>query len=124
MDDAEELPRDKDGRTLGLSVHGDTAISFEYSENYCVCFVDIVDSTRLALGIRQSNRVREFYSTYFNTLSAVVKSFNSIIVKNSGDCLIYYFPATSDSTDVNVFRQVLDCAFAVLSGAHCARAAS
>jgi two-component system, OmpR family, response regulator ChvI len=93
----------------------DGEISFQYSENYCVCFVDLVDSTRLASRIRQSGRVQEFYSTYINSLSAIAKSYSSVNVKNTGDCLINYFPATSDSSDADAFRRVLECGFAILS---------
>ena len=96
----------------------DGEITFQYSENYCVCFIDLVDSTRLASRIRQSGRVQEFYSTYINSLSAIAKSYSSVNVKNTGDCLINYFPATSDSSDADAFRQVLDCGFAVLSARH------
>lgn len=93
----------------------DNDVQWKGSARFCVCFADIVDSTLLTLRISQSNGVREFYSTYINTLSSVVKSFNSVVLKNTGDGLIYYFPATSDPSNKQAFRDVLLCASAALA---------
>ena len=90
-------------------------ISWKQTANYCVCFADIVDSTGLAVRIRRSEGVRRFYSAYFDTVSNIVRMFNSEIVKNTGDCVIFYFPATSDPSDASAFRDVLECGFTVLA---------
>lgn len=89
-------------------------ISFQFSERYCVSYVDIVDSTKTAVQIREPGNVRGFYSTYLNTLSPIVRRHAGRVIKNSGDCIIYYFPCTSDDRSAASFRQVIECGFAVL----------
>ncbi len=48
-------------------------------------------------------------------MASIIKDHNGKVIKNAGDCLIYYFPKTVDS-DVNesAFQDVLDCGLAMI----------
>ena len=71
-------------------------ISFIGSQNCCVCFIDIVDSTRITtVEIGQSEKIKLYYSIFINTMAAIARDFDGTIIKNTGDRLIFYFPKTT-----------------------------
>ncbi len=88
---------------------------FNYTHGYCVCIIDIVDSTKITQEIASSNKIRNYYSIFLNTMASIIKDHNGKVIKNAGDCLIYYFPKTVDP-DVNesAFQDVLDCGLAMI----------
>ena len=89
---------------------GDDEIKFSsQSESYCVCIIDIVNSTKVTAKMTNSDDVRNYYSTFINTIAAVARNFGAKIIKNVGDSLIYYFPATGDSSNERAFNNVLEC---------------
>jgi two-component system, OmpR family, response regulator ChvI len=53
--------------------------------------------------------MKRYYSVFINIMSAIARDFNSTIIKNTGDSIIYYFPDTSDSANVSAFKRVLEC---------------
>src|ERR687898_3627853 len=79
------------------------------SQNYCVCFVDMVNSTKITAEISDHLEVRQYYSIFINTMAIVVKNYDAKIVKNAGDALIFYFPETSDSSNEVAFKNTLEC---------------
>ena len=79
------------------------------SQNYCVCFVDMVDSTKITAQISDARKIRKYYSIFINTMAAIARNFDAKIIKNTGDCLTYYFPKTSDSTNKSAFNAVVEC---------------
>jgi CheY-like chemotaxis protein len=93
----------------------DDELSFLFARNYCVLFVDIVDSTRITLGIDDSNKIRQYYSLFFSSISPIVRSFNAKVLKIIGDCLICYFPRTAELSDSIAFKSVLDCGSAIIN---------
>jgi two-component system, OmpR family, response regulator ChvI len=85
-------------------------ISFlDRSLNCCVCFVDIVNSTRITAQIADRQKVRQYYSIFINAISALARNYNSKIIKNAGDAVIFYFPETSDSDNEAAFKRALEC---------------
>ena len=48
-------------------------------------------------------------------MAPVARDFNSIIIKNTGDSLIYYFPETSDSANISAFKPVLECGLTMIA---------
>ena len=48
-------------------------------------------------------------------MAAIARDFNSIIIKNTGDSLIYYFPETSDSANMSAFKPVLECGLTMIA---------
>jgi hypothetical protein len=89
------------------------------SQNCCVCFVDIVDSTRITtVEIADSEKIKIYYSVFINTMAAIARNFDGTIIKNTGDSLIYYFPKTTSrigNSDVTNFKNVFECGLTMLA---------
>jgi len=79
----------------------------------CVSFVDMIDSTEIIAQISNAARIRKYYSIFINSIAAVARSFDAQIIKNTGDCLIYYFPKTFDYSNLSAFRDVIECGLAM-----------
>ena len=91
-------------------------ISFsDYPQRCCVCFVDMVDSTEIIAQISDPVRIRKYYSTFINTVAAIAKGFGAKVIKNTGDCLIYYFPKTLEHCNTSAFRDVIECGLATIA---------
>lgn len=84
----------------------------QYSSNYCVCFVDIVGSTKLTAKLSDIE-TSKFYSIFLNSAATVITQNNGVVVKNIGDALLYYFPKT-DSEEITPFDDVLKCCMNLL----------
>ncbi|MDF2738018.1 MAG: cssR [Nitrososphaeraceae archaeon] len=69
----------------------------------CVCFIDLVDSTKNTITMEGLN-IRKYYSIFINSVSNLISSSNGKVIKNIGDCLLFYFPKTSDINDANSFQ--------------------
>jgi two-component system response regulator ChvI len=85
--------------------------------NCCVSFVDMVGSTRITSKIG-NEKIGKFYSIFLNTMSLIVKRFEGTIIKNAGDSLIYYFSKTSNYTDKQAFKNVIECGITMLAAFH------
>jgi len=85
-----------------------------YTHKYCVCVIDIVDSTKTTSRIDGSEKIRDFYSIFLNTMASIIKTHNGKVIKNAGDCLIYYFPKTVDGSNESAFKDVIDCGVAMI----------
>lgn len=79
----------------------------QHSSNYCVCFVDIVGSTKLTSKLTDL-QTSKFYSIFLNSLATVISQNGGVVVKNIGDALLYYFPKT-DSDEIGPFAEMLKC---------------
>ena len=79
------------------------------SQNYCVCFADMVNSTKITAEISDHQKVRQYYSIFINTMAVLAKNYGAKIIKNAGDALIFYFPETSDPTNELVFNKAFEC---------------
>ena len=88
------------------------------SINSCVGFIDLVDSTKNTITMESLEYVRMYYSTFINSVSQIVKSNNGKIIKNIGDCLLFYFPKTSDFTNSVPFKDAIECCFRILDSRH------
>ncbi|TBR07385.1 MAG: adenylate/guanylate cyclase domain-containing protein [Candidatus Nitrosotenuis sp.] len=84
----------------------------EYSSNYCVCFVDIVGSTKITAKLSDLE-TSKFYSIFLNSMATIVTKYGGIVVKNIGDALLYYFPKT-DTDDMGPFENMLRCSVDML----------
>ena len=58
--------------------------------------------------------IRKYYSKFINSTAEVVKSYSGKVIKNIGDCLLFYFPKTTDFKNIETFRETIDCAFKIL----------
>src|SRR5215467_7861583 len=89
-------------------------ISFVRAQDCCVCFVDIVDSTRVTSSINNPEKVRKYYEIFLNTMAAISRNFGAKIIKNVGDCLILCYPRTSDTSNKSAFNDVLECCITMI----------
>lgn len=87
------------------------------SKSYCVCCIDIVDSTRIT-AVFSEEQVRRYYSVFLNTVGTVVKSYGAVVIKTTGDGMLFYLPGTSDCQNKAAFEQTLECCFALLDESH------
>ena len=93
-----------------------TEISFlDHSEHYCVCYVDMVDSTRVISEINKSDKIAQYYSIFLNSISIMVNKFAGKIIKNTGDGIVCYFPETSDHNNKSAFRNVIECGLTMMA---------
>ncbi|MDW3631144.1 MAG: hypothetical protein QOK71_06885, partial [Nitrososphaeraceae archaeon] len=97
----------KNFSSKGIRFSGDSIKS-------CVGFIDLVDSTKNTITIANLESIRKYYSTFINSTSKVLKSYNGNVIKNIGDCLLFYFPKTTDFKDMKVFKDTIDGGFKIL----------
>jgi CheY-like chemotaxis protein len=97
-------------------------ISFnDKPHNFCICFIDIIESTNSIAKIsNDSLKLKKYYSLFFNTIGKTITNFNGYILKSNGDSIIFYFPKTNDLSSFNKssFIEVLECGL-TLSSARC-----
>jgi two-component system, OmpR family, response regulator ChvI len=102
------LNRSQPINSLGVKKEEDE-ICFIGAQNCCVCFVDIVNSTGITSSINTPEKVRRFYEIFLNTIAAIARESGAKIIKNVGDCLIFYYPGTADPSNKSAFNDVLEC---------------
>ena len=85
------------------------------SHDCCVCFVDMVDSTRITVEITNPEKIKRYYFIFINTMAAIARNFGANVIKNTGDSLIYYFPKTSNSDNISDFKSVIDCGLTMIA---------
>lgn len=83
------------------------------SVSYCIGLVDMVGSTKLAasLGMQKMSR---YYQHFLNLMSKIVVEFDGQVIKNVGDCLLYYFPETSIWQNKSAIAKSLECSLAMI----------
>ncbi|MEK6908176.1 MAG: HAMP domain-containing protein, partial [Thermoproteota archaeon] len=79
----------------------------DHSEKYCVCMVDIMNSTKITAKLSESE-TSEFYNLFLNSIAGIVRNFGGIVIKNIGDALLFYFPIIP-SEEESVLKKCLDC---------------
>ncbi len=83
----------------------------DYSENYCVCMVDIINSTKITSTLSHE-QTSEFYKIFLNSIAIVVRKFDGIVVKNIGDALLFYFPVIHSEQKATL-KKCLDCCLTI-----------
>jgi CheY-like chemotaxis protein len=89
-----------------------TFINYTYS--YCICIIDIVNSTLITKELTNSEKIRRYYSIFLNTMASIIKQHNGKVIKNAGDCLIFYFPRTVHLINESAFQDVIECGLAMI----------
>ena len=81
--------------------------------SYCIGIVDMVGSTKLAasLGITKMSR---YYQNFLNLMSKIIEAYDGRVIKNIGDCLLFYFPHTSSSGNKSAITDCLECGLAMI----------
>jgi two-component system, OmpR family, response regulator ChvI len=85
------------------------------SQNYCVCFVSMVESKEITFEIKDAGKIRRYYSIFINTMATIARNFGAKIIKNTNTSLLYYFPKTSNSTNKSAFRDVVECGITMIA---------
>jgi class 3 adenylate cyclase len=83
------------------------------TENYCIGMVDMVNSTRIS-AILGSEKMSRYYQIFLNSMSKVMNEFDGKVVKNIGDCLLYYFPSLTNENQEEYLIKCLECSFAMV----------
>jgi CheY-like chemotaxis protein len=73
----------------------------------CICFIDMMSSTKIASNL-SGGQLGRYYSIFLNSIATIAKNFCAQIIKNAGDCLIFYFPATANPIYRNSFKEALE----------------
>jgi len=79
----------------------------DYSEKYCVCMIDIMNSTKVTSNLSDSE-TSEFYRIFLNSVAIIVRNFGGIVIKNIGDALLFYFPVLQSEKESTV-EKCLNC---------------
>ena len=101
----------KNFSSKGIRFSGDSIKS-------CVGFIDLVDSTKNTITMDNLEAIRKYYSTFINSVSEIIKNYNGKVIKNIGDCLLFYFPKTTDVNNIGVFIEAIECGFKILDERH------
>jgi len=86
-----------------------------YTQQYCIGIIDIVNSTNETSKLSSPPKLRKYYSLFLNTMSSVINNCNGKVIKNIGDSLFFYFPKTCDETNEPAFHEVFECGMSMLS---------
>ena len=102
---------------LSSNVDGlqDNQITFvNFSNNYCICIIDIIDSTNNTYEILESKKIKQYYSVFLNTMTSIIKRHGGKVIKNAGDNLLYYFPRTMNESNYLDFQDVIECGLSMI----------
>lgn len=83
----------------------------DHSQQYCVCMIDIMDSTRITARLTDT-QTSEFYQIFLNAMASIVREYGGISVKNIGDALLFSFPNLHPDTN-EVFQKTIECCLAM-----------
>ena len=93
----------------------DNQITFvNFSNNYCICIIDIIDSTNNTYDILESKKIKQYYSVFLNTMTSIIKRHGGKVIKNAGDNLLYYFPRTISQRNYLDFQDVIECGLSMI----------
>jgi len=80
----------------------------------CVCFIDLIDSTKNTITMDNLEHIRIYYSKFINSISKIVKSHGGKVIKNIGDCLLLHFPKTSNNKNEEAFIDTIECGLKII----------
>lgn len=77
------------------------------TKSYCVGCVDMVDSTKIAARLPQK-QLSTYYEIFLNSMSKIIGKCGGRVIKNIGDCLLFYFPESVNSK-IDGMKSCLNC---------------
>jgi len=83
------------------------------SNNYCVGFVDIANSTQISATMKHE-KMSKYYEIFLNSMANIVERFDGFVIKNIGDSLLYYFPESSKSSTRFGFLSCIECSLTMI----------
>jgi two-component system, OmpR family, response regulator ChvI len=96
------------------SLRGNQITFVNFSNNYCVCIIDIIDSTNNTYDILESKKIKQYYSVFLNTMTSIISRHGGKVIKNAGDNLLYYFPSTMNDSNYLDFQDVIECGLSMI----------
>jgi class 3 adenylate cyclase len=90
--------------------HGYSVIMSEKPTSYCIGVVDMVNSTQLAARLGMT-KMSKYYQYFLNFMSKIIEQYDGKVIKNIGDCLLFYFP----QKDIHMIEKALECSYAIVS---------
>lgn len=101
------LPSVKNTETSQMQI-SDYLVAFTtQTRSYCIGCVDMVNSTKISSRL-SPNQLSLYYEIFLNSMSRIIGRFRGRVIKNVGDCLLYYFPDSKNSIKENI-QNCLDC---------------
>jgi len=79
---------------------------------YCMGIVDMVNSTKISAQLSPS-KVSRYYQVFLNSMSKILSRFGGFVIKNIGDCLVYYFPESGKPNNKYGLISCLECCIAM-----------
>lgn len=86
------------------------------TQTCCICFVDIVDSTRITSKLDDPEKIRKYYDIFLNSMAAIARSAGAKIIKSIGDSIVLCYPESSEKPDKPIIYDALNCC-AIMIGA-------
>lgn len=83
----------------------------EQSENYFICIVDIIGSTKITAKLSDLESSK-LYDIFLNSIAVIVRDFDGMVVKNVGDSLLFYFPKTNSQYN-DAVKNALECCLTI-----------
>jgi class 3 adenylate cyclase len=80
------------------------------SKCYCVGYVDMVNSTKISTRLTQK-QLSTYYEIFLNSMSKIIGKFGGKVIKNIGDCLLFYFSNLDNLEDI---KRCLDCGLVMI----------
>ena len=87
-------------------------------QNCCICFIDMMNSTKTTAELTGSEITR-YYGIFLNAMATIAHNFGAKIIKNAGDCLIFYFLDTPNAKNRLALIDSLECGITMMA-AHAA----
>jgi len=108
----ELVPEQNQSQRMSVS---DYLVAFTtQSHSYCVGCVDMVNSTKISASLPR-DKLSLYYETFLNSMAKIVGNFNGKVIKNIGDCLLYYFPLSENCSDLDKVSNCLDCGITMIN---------
>lgn len=84
------------------------------SNSFCIESVDMVNSTKISASLTREG-LSDYYGTFLNSMARIVESYDGRVIKNIGDCLLYYFPLSKNCLDLDQISNCLDCGITMIN---------
>ncbi len=105
------VPEQNESQVMNVS---DYLVAFTtQSHSYCVGCVDMVNSTKISASL-SSYKLSFYYETFLNSMAKIIANFEGKVIKNIGDCLLYYFPLSENCSDLDHVSKSLDCGITMI----------
>ena len=103
-----------DSNSLNKESNQEQINFMNFTQQYCIGFIDIINSTKETAKIKDPKKLRKYYSLFLNSMNTILYQHSGKIIKNSGDNLFFYFPKTSNPCNHRAFEDVFNCSTSMI----------